>query len=235
MQPMVADRHTLEVVPLLDPLDKAARKSLEQRARWVRYSANDTIIDRESESRDVYFVVEGRVRVVNFSLSGREISFDEMEAGGVFGELAALDGQPRSATVVALGDTLAASVSPDTFVNLLHDHPDMAISVMRELAKIVRTSTDRIMDLSTLGAHNRVHSEILREARAVAGDDANEARISPIPVHADIAARVSTTRETVARVLSDLAKQDLVKREKDALVVLDIERLEDVVAEVRDF
>lgn len=232
---MTGSGNSLANIPFLAPLDESARASLEQRARWVRYTANDTIIDRETESRDVYFVVEGRVRVVNFSISGREITFDEMESGGVFGELAALDGMPRSAAVVALNDTLVASISPDTFVNLLRDHPDLAIGVMQELAKIVRASTERIMDLSTLGAHNRVHSEILREARAHADDDANTARISPIPVHADIAARVSTTRETVARVLSDLTKQGLVKREKDALAILDLERLEDLVEEVRDF
>jgi CRP-like cAMP-binding protein len=58
----------------------------------------------------VFFVVEGRVRVVNFSISGREISFDEMERGGVFGELAALDGMPRSGAMVALNDTLVATI-----------------------------------------------------------------------------------------------------------------------------
>ncbi|NKB48964.1 MAG: helix-turn-helix domain-containing protein, partial [Alphaproteobacteria bacterium] len=115
------------------------------------------------------------------------------------------------------------------------DHPEMAIEVLRELAQFVRVSTNRIMELSTLGAHNRVHSEILREARALAGADDNSARISPIPVHADIASRVSTTRETVARVLSDLAKQGVVKREKNALVVTDLEQLEKIVNEVRDF
>ena len=232
---MTGPGHSLADIPFLEPLSEPSRAALEQRARWVRYAANDTIIDRESESRDVYFVVEGRVRVVNFSISGREISFDEMEPGGVFGELAALDGMPRSAAVVALTDTFVASISPNTFLNLLRDHPDLAIGVMQELAKIVRTSTERIMDLSTLGALNRVHSEILREARAHAEDGTNTARISPIPVHADIAARVSTTRETVARVLSDLAKQGLVKREKDALAILDLARLEELVEEVRDF
>jgi len=232
---MTGSGNSLADIPFLEPLSESSRAALEQRARWVRYGVNDTIIDRESESRDVFFVVEGRVRVVNFSISGREISFDEMEPGGVFGELAAIDGMPRSAAVVALTNTLVASISPDTFLNLLRDHPDLAIGVMQELTKIVRTSTERIMDLSTLGALNRVHSEILREARAHAEDGANTARISPIPVHADIAARVSTTRETVARVLSDLTKQGLVKREKDALAILDLERLEDLVEEVRDF
>jgi CRP/FNR family cyclic AMP-dependent transcriptional regulator len=58
----------------------------------------------------VFFVVEGRVRVVNFSISGRKIRFDEMERGGVFGELAALDGMPRPGAMVALNDTLVATI-----------------------------------------------------------------------------------------------------------------------------
>lgn len=235
-EPVTTDTsHSLSSIPLLRWLDEPARKSLAQRCRWQRYGPHDEIIGRESASRDVYFVIAGRVRVVNHSLSGREIAFHEMTAGDYFGELAAIDSQPRSATVIALTESLLASISPDTFINLLRDYPDMAIEVMRELAQIVRASTDRIMELSTLGAHNRVHSEILREARALAGDGDNSARISPIPVHADIASRVSTTRETVARVLSDLAKQGLVKREKDALVVTDLGQLETLVNDVRDF
>ncbi len=232
---MAETSHTLSGIPLLRSLDDAARLSLEQRCRWQRYGAHDEIIGRESDSRDVYFVISGRVRVVNHSLSGREIAFHEMDAGAYFGELAAIDGRPRSATVLALNDSLVASLSPDTFINLLHDHPEMAMEVLRELAQFVRVSTNRIMELSTLGAHNRVHSEILREARALTAEGDNSARISPIPVHADIASRVSTTRETVARVLSDLAKQGLVTREKNALVVNDLGQLEKIVNEVRDF
>ncbi len=227
--------HTLGGIPLLQTLDPEARHSLEQRCRWQRYGARNEIIGRESDSRDVFFIISGRVRVVNHSLSGREIAFHEMDAGNYFGELAAIDGRPRSATVMALNDTLLASVSPDAFINLLLDHPAMAIEVLRELAQFVRASTDRIMELSTLGAHNRVHSEILREARALTPDGDNSARISPIPVHADIASRVSTTRETVARVLSELSKQGLVMREKNALVITDLDQLEMLVNDVRDF
>jgi len=57
--------------------------------------------------------------------------------------------------------------------------------------------------------------------------------IAPIPVHSDIAARVSTTRETVARVLSDLSRDGLVERRADALVVRDVSRLETMVEDVR--
>jgi CRP/FNR family cyclic AMP-dependent transcriptional regulator len=225
--------HSLATVTLLSRLNESALKSLEQRCRWQRFQAQEQIIDHDSDSRDVYFVVEGQVRIVNYSLSGREITFDEIVAGRYFGEFAALDGQPRSANVIALTDTLVASVSPDTFLNLLRDNPDMAVQVMQELAKLIRASTDRIMDLSTLGAHNRVHSELLREARSHARDD-NTAVISPIPVHSDIASRVSTTRETVARVFGDLTKQGLIKRAKNELLVLDLERLEQLVENLRE-
>ena len=175
---MAGSENSLADIPVLEPLSDASRSALEQRARWVRYKTNETIIDRETDSRDVYFVVEGRERVVNFSISGREVSFDEMYADGVFGELADLNEMPRSANVIALQDTRVASISSDAFVNLLRDHPDLAIGVMQELAKVVRVSTERIMNLSTLGAHNRVYSEILREARAHVDNEANTAQIS---------------------------------------------------------
>jgi CRP/FNR family transcriptional regulator, cyclic AMP receptor protein len=104
--------------------------------------------------------------------------------------------------------------------------------VMANLAAVIRTSTDRIVDLTTLGANNRVHGELLRQAASSATDD-NTATIKPIPVHSDMASRASTTRETVARVLSDLAKKGIVKREKDSLVICDVMALEDMVDEVR--
>jgi CRP-like cAMP-binding protein len=88
------------------------------------------------------------------------------------------------------------------------------------------------MDLSTLGANNRVHAELLRLAGSNIQDD-NTARISPIPIHGDIASRVSTTRETVARVFSDLTREGTLKRDRDALIILDVEKLNDIVEQVR--
>ena len=88
------------------------------------------------------------------------------------------------------------------------------------------------MDLSTLAANNRVQADLLRLARNnMVGE--NRAELKPIPVHGDIASRVSTTRETVARVLSDLSRQGMVERQKDRLVIDDVDCLEDMVEEVR--
>ncbi|MDP6882780.1 MAG: Crp/Fnr family transcriptional regulator [Rhodospirillales bacterium] len=206
--------------------------TLEKSCRWKRYAAHEQIIDRQSELRDVYFVVEGRVRVVNYSLSGREITLDDVSEGGYFGELAALDSQPRSASVIALTETLVISLPPDIFLKTLSRHPSLALKVMIHLAHVVRTSTDRIMDLGTLAAHNRVHAELLCEARAIM-DGKNRAVISPHPAHGDIASRVSTARETVSRVLSDLTRQGIVQRTKDVLILPDVERPQEMVERER--
>ncbi len=220
-------------VTLFEDIDAAGHAAIEKLCAFNRYAAGEQIIDRDSDSRDVFFVLEGRVRVVLYSLSGREVTLDDLEAGNYFGQLAALDGHPRSASVMALESTLVATMRPAHFTAMLKDHPSIAMKVMLEFTRIIRASTDRIMDLSTLGANNRVHAELLRQARMVGADRNNTARITPIPVHSDIASRVSTTRETVARVLNDLARKKIVERQKNALVILDVQRLEDMVEEVR--
>lgn len=143
-----------------------------------------------------------------------------------------LTAPPASASVMALTDCLVASLPQEQFLDLLEKQPPIALKVMKALTGIIRTATDRIMDLSTLAANNRVHADLLRMARGHMKGD-KRADISPIPTHSDIASRASTTRETVTRVLSDLAKNGVVERQKEALVVLGVEQLSDMVEEVR--
>ncbi|MBL24281.1 MAG: Crp/Fnr family transcriptional regulator [Rhodospirillaceae bacterium] len=219
----------IDILKTMTPND---REKLEQRCTWRNVKKQEVIVDRQSDSSEIYFVATGRVRVVNFSLSGREITFDEMVAGQYFGQLAALDNQPRSANVIAVEDSLLASLSQEPFKDLLLIYPEISLQLLVEMAQIIRVSTDRIMDLSTLGANNRVLAEILRLANENVLDD-NTAKIEPIPIHNDVASRVSTTRETVARVFSDLTKRDLVERQGSSLIIHDLELLHDMVEDFR--
>ena len=221
--------HRIKLFAGLSPEDLG---KIEEVCRYKRFSANEQIFDRHSKTRDVFFVIRGSVRVVNYSLAGREITLDDMSEGEYFGELAALDGQPRSASIMALTDCLIVALSPTQFVKVLERHPKVALRALRRLSQVVRKSTERIMDLSTLGANNRMHADLLRLAEAGDKKD-NAAMIRPIPVHGEIASRIGTTRETVARVLNDLARRGIVKRTKDALVVSDMARLHEMVEDVR--
>ena len=223
----------LDSIGLFKALSQRERDELSRQCRFRRYVSGEHIIDGQSASRDVYFVVSGIVRVVNYSASGREVAFDDITAGGYFGELSALDGAPRSAFVQAQhAEAVTAAMPYEVFLDLLSKNPIVGLEIMKRLARIVRQSTERIMDLSTVAANNRIHAEILRQALA-STTDGKQAVISPIPLHSDIASRVSTTRETVARVLSELTREGLLQRKKNALVVLDIHRLAQMVEDVR--
>lgn len=108
-------QHSLKGVDLFSSLTKEQLAAVEGHCRWRRFASHQQIIDRESSSKDVYFVIAGKVRIVNYSFSGRGIILDELEAGNYFGELSAIDSQPRSARVISIADSLIASLPQNIF------------------------------------------------------------------------------------------------------------------------
>jgi CRP/FNR family transcriptional regulator, cyclic AMP receptor protein len=222
----------LRNIELFEGLAPSRLEEIARQCRWRRYVADEQIISREAADHDVYMIIAGRVRVTTFSAAGREVVFGEMRGGQWFGDFAAIDGQTRSADVVAMDDTLVAAMSPALFLRVLHEDVEVCDRVLKRLVRCVRELTERIYDFSTLGVQNRVHAELLRLARQ-AGVVDNSARIDPAPRHADMAGQISTNREQVTRELSAMAKQGLVRREGHALVVPDVARLERIVSEVR--
>ncbi len=97
---------------MLSPLSKPERIDLARQCRFKRFTAGEHIIDMQADSRDVHFVLEGTVRVVNYSPTGREVTLDDIGPGGYFGELAAIDGGPRSAFVMPQGGGAVTAAMP---------------------------------------------------------------------------------------------------------------------------
>jgi CRP-like cAMP-binding protein len=222
----------LRTIALLEGLAPERLDALARDCAWRRYAPAQQILSREADDRDVCLIVAGRVRVTTYSAGGREVSFRDIGAGDFFGEVAAIDGGPRSADVLALEPTLVASMSPAVFRRLLREEPAVAERILLRLVGLVRGLSERVIDLSTLGVQNRIHAELLRLARE-AGVSANAARIDPAPKHTEIASRVSTYREQVTRELSALVKLGILERGEHALVVRDVAALERLVEEVR--
>jgi CRP-like cAMP-binding protein len=218
------EEYSLATVPLLAGLDRTSLTKIEGASTWRTAHEGEQLLNRDSESRDVFFVLRGRVRIVNYSNTGREIAFALAGPGDFFGELAAIDGQPRSATVVALEECRLAALPPQAFRETLERHPPMAMKVLEKLTRIIRTCDDRIMDLATLSAYQRVYAEILKACRP---DPVRMGSwiVYPLPTQAQIAAQASTTRETVARVLSQLALDGVADRKSKTLYIRDMTKL----------
>lgn len=222
----------LRNVRLLQGLSHQRLEMLAAQCAWRTVEPGQVIVARNSRDRDVHFVVSGRVRVTSFSAGGRQVTFRDEDAGEMFGDLAAIDGQPRSADVLALDSVLVASLSPEAFRELAEAEALVRDRVVQRLAGLVRLLSQRVIELSTLGVQNRIHAELLRLARA-SGASGAQARIEPAPKHADIASQVSTYREQVTRELSALTRQGLLAKDGNALLLLDVPRLERMVEEVR--
>lgn len=219
--------HSLANVTLLENLDEAERKRLEARCRWRRFRNNEQVFDCGSEGREVFFVIDGAVNVVNFSASGREVAFATVGAGDTFGELAVIDGQPRSASVFAREPTVLASLGADYFLELLQSQAEVTFKVLKRLAHIVRSGDDRIMELSTLAATHRVYAELLRMAQPDAAVP-DLWVVRPLPPLREIASRVSTTRETVVRALGQLYPSGVLRRKGRNLYLMDRAALEQI-------
>src|SRR5262245_3192943 len=216
--------HTLSGIALVAGLTPMALQAIHQRCAWRRYEAGEPIVDYLDSSDDVFFVAAGEASVTIYSLAGKAVSFRTLGPGEIFGEYAAIDGEPRSASVEARSRCLIASMTANEFRKLLEVEPAVARAVLKGLVHNVRSLTKRVYEVSTLAVNNRIQAELLRLA-SLAPREGKRARVVPPPTHAEIASRVSTHREAVTRELNRLSKIGIISRQGGALVVRDLDRL----------
>ena len=209
-------------------LDDKSLMAVAGACRFERYEAKRQVIAYQDDSADVFFVVSGTVRVVIHSLSGKEISYRDLEDGEMFGELAAIDGEQRSASVVAVAETLLVAMPEAAFREAISNHPSVADAVLQRLARLVRLYSQRLYEMRTLDVQSRIRAELIRLAEDSLGDD-NTATISPLPTSADIADRVNTRREAVSRELASLTRRGLIKRQQRSLLIRDFAGLNQLV------
>src|SRR6476661_2111001 len=210
---------TLAGISIFSGLTPKALEELQQRCAWRRYEQGEPVVGYLDSSDDVFFVASGEVGVTIYSVAGQAVSFRTLGAGDIFGEYAALDGGPRSASVEARTTCLIASMSANAFRKLLRTEPAVA-----EAVRNVRALTKRVYEFSTLAVNNRIHAELLRLA-SLAPREGKGARLNPAPTHAEIASRISTHREAVTRELNRLARIGIIERKSGTLLVRDLDRL----------
>jgi CRP-like cAMP-binding protein len=222
---------TLAGIRVFADLPGRVLKNLHETCSWQHYKPGDPIVDYLDTSDDVFFVTHGEVCVTIYSLSGKAVSFRNLEHGAIFGEYAAINGGPRCASVVAKTDCLIASMPASAFRKVLQREPLVAQALIRELVSNVRSLTKRVYEFSTLAVNNRIQAELLRLA-SLAPREGKSARLVPPPTHAEIASRVSTHREAVTRELNRLSRIGLIERQSGMLIVWDVDRLAEMLHEM---
>jgi CRP/FNR family cyclic AMP-dependent transcriptional regulator len=230
---MSRQTETLARIALFRSLDPGAIRHLDTQCAWRRAPANQWIVDYQDASNDVFFVVSGTVRVKIQSVSGREVLLREINAGEFFGELAAIDNQARSAGIFSTTDVTVARMPAAVFRATVHAHSDVCDQLLGLLAAQIRMLSNRVNEFTNLDVRHRIYAELLRLSRPEQGK-AERAVISPPPVHAEIAARVSTRREAVARELKALERAGLVARRRGAIELTDTAQLRRLIEEATE-
>lgn len=217
---------------LFADLDDRTLDLLALALRPRRYKRGVVIFHEDDPGDSLYIVMEGSVKITVSAEDGAEPTIlATIGPGGFFGELALLDGAPRSATASALGpvETLVLARAP--FDQLVDEQPALRRALLVSLAREIRRLTAQVEDLHFLDLPGRLARHLLRlaqphgEAFRLATVPEGEIRLPWPYTQGQLAGMIGGSRQSVNRLLADFVAQGLLRFEGDELVIPDPRRL----------
>jgi CRP-like cAMP-binding protein len=136
----------LKQVPLFSQLSLEQLEAIQQISSEVEYLANETIVKEGDRGGELYLLIDGKVRIFKDYGTLKETSINTVSAVGYFGEMAALDDRPRSATVVAAERSRMLRLDGESLKELIRQMPEISFEIMRVLTGRVRRAEERLAD-----------------------------------------------------------------------------------------
>lgn len=181
-------------------LDDATIRFFEKAAVRKRFPKNTILFSKGDESDSLYIVCSGKVKVVARDELGKEIVLSLIGPGEYFGEMAALDGAPRSATIVTREPTEILVIHKEEFRRSLTSNPDLMFNLLRVLLERLRKADEKIESLAFMNVYGRVASFLMQAAQP----QGEKWVIREALTHQEIADMVGSSRETVSRTIREL-------------------------------
>jgi CRP/FNR family cyclic AMP-dependent transcriptional regulator len=226
---MIAKTAIVELLgrtPLFGTLDEGERRAVADEMREVTFDPSQVIFARGDAGREIYLVVSGRVRLSVLTAEGRELSFAHAEAGAIFGEIAMLDGGPRSADATAVGKVSALSLSKPAFKRLMETQPHVADAAVRFLCSRVREADQQLEAIALYPIEGRLARFFLAAARQKS-PGSEEGRVTiDLPIsQSELALLIGASRPKVNTALSLLETSGALER-SGAKIICDLEELQ---------
>jgi len=205
----------LEQVPLFSGLETSDLNAIEKQAVYRRYRRNTVIIEHGDDANTLYFLISGRVKIFIVGDDGKEVVFSEKGPGSYIGELGLLAEGTRSASVQTQKDSEFLVLTKDSFNRIISNHQEIALTLLRDLARRVCSLSDDVSAFALLDVYGRIVK--LFESSAV---EENGLKITGRLTHQDIADRVGASREMVSKILKDLRVGGYISIENKRIVLL---------------
>ena len=197
-------------VPLFEGISAAERTALSKAAQLRTYRRGEVIVRQGQTGESFFVIVRGRVAVTVLSPEWREVVLNTLGEGDHFGEMALLDEEPRSASVVAQERSELAILSRDVFFDLLRTNFVLTKGLLRSFSRRLRRANSTIEGLAALDVKSRL-ARYFRELAATRGRKAGGGwSVVVRPSQREIADTIGSSRETVSRTMSQMADQQLI-------------------------
>jgi CRP-like cAMP-binding protein len=179
------------------------------------------ILLEDALGKTFFVIASGSVKITRLSDDGREVILAMLGEADFFGEMSLLDGEGRSANVVALEDSEVLTLTRSDFLEILEQYPKIAISLLEELTRRLRKSDQQIESLSLSDVEHRIGITLVRLAEELGTIHMGDVTIRNLPFQQDIANMAGTSRETVSRTLAILEEKGYIHRDKRTLTIFD--------------
>jgi CRP/FNR family transcriptional regulator, cyclic AMP receptor protein len=195
-----------------------------RRAIDRRYPVRAIILKQGDRADATFLLVAGRAHALIYGPDGQVVLLHELLSGDFFGAIVSPEPEPEDADIVVVEEVRAAVFPALDFLKLIDVYGCVGLAVSKMLLRKLRVAGARMAERTILSATGRVHAELLRLARLGDGQT-----LRPAPVLANLAIRVHSTRETVSRTISALERRGIIRRERDALIIIAPRRLEELI------
>ena len=219
-------RRMLEQSPLFAQMDEDSRRDLIGQARLRSFGVGETVCRIGDPGGSMMAVLTGTVRISMPTVKGKEVILGDLHPGELFGEIAMLDGKPRSANATALTKCELLVLDRRNVIPFLEKHPAACLQLMELLCARIRRSDERMADLAFFELPTRLAKLFLSYGSEKAG---KEMRFSLSQT--ELAEMVGATRENVNRCLRDWHRRGLVKLQDGWTVIPNTERLREVLGQ----
>lgn len=210
-------------MPLLQGVDAATLRELAAATSWREVRKREPVLFKGSSGDHLLFLVEGRLQVLDVTESGREIGLNLLVEGDYFGELSIIDGEPRSASVVAMDNSTVALLPKAQAWELFRRNPLVAERILLGLARKLRNASVYQTILCLPNASQRVFALLQRLCKVAPG---GLVVIDHPPKQQELAIMANTSRETVSRATKVLTESGIVQKDNRRLIVRDPKGLE---------
>jgi CRP-like cAMP-binding protein len=219
----------LKQIPLFTDVSDAVLGALTDDFIRRQFRQDETIFQEGDPGHVLYLIKSGQVRIYVQGEDGQEMSVVLAGPGDIFGELAVIDGLPRSASAVAMEDTIVYTLNRDLFREYMKRTPQFALNFMRTLSVRVRNSTHQVESLTLYEVPARLARKLLELAQQYGVVESGGVRINLTITQSDLASLSGTTRESINKALGSFKRQGLiVMGMQGQIVIVDPDALREI-------